>query len=80
MDTDNSGVLDKNQWTTVAMKCKFSAQDAENIFNEFDDDGNGVMDFDEFLDCMAELQGVFMMNDIQQRIDDTKAEIQGIEK
>lgn len=79
MDTDNSGVLDKNQWTTVAMKCKFSAQDAENIFNEFDDDGNGVMDFDEFLDCMAELQGVFMMNDIQTRIDETKAEIQTIE-
>jgi len=80
MDSDNSGVLDRNQWMTVAMKCQFSAADAENIFNEFDDDGNGVMDFEEFLDCMKELQGVFMMNDVQTRIDQTKNEIIGIEK
>jgi len=80
MDSDNSGVLDRNQWMTVAMKCQFSAKDAENIFNEFDDDGNGVMDFEEFLDCMKELQGVFMMNDIQTRIDQTKQEIVQIEK
>lgn len=80
MDTDNSGVLDRNQWNTVAMKCKFSAKDAENIFNEFDDDGNGVMDYEEFLDCFKELQGVFMMNDIQMRIDQTKKDIQDVEK
>lgn len=80
MDTDNSGVLSQNQWTTVAMKTGFNAADAEKIFIEFDDDGNGFMDFEEFLDCMQTLQGVFLMNDIQTRIDATKAEIQDIEK
>jgi len=80
MDTDNSGVLDRNQWTTVAMRCKFNAADAENIFNEFDDDNNNVMDFEEFLDCMNDLQEVFTMNDIQVRVDQTKEEIVQIEK
>jgi Ca2+-binding EF-hand superfamily protein len=79
MDTDNSGVLDRNQWTTVAMRCKFNAQDAENIFLEFDEDDNNVMDFDEFLVCMNDLQEVFTMNDIQARVDQTKSEIQQIE-
>jgi len=80
MDTDNSGVLDRNQWMTVAMRCKFSPQDAENIFVEFDDDNNNVMDYMEFLDCFNDLQGVFMMNDIQTRIDQTRDEIKKIEK
>jgi len=79
MDTDNSGVLDRNQWMTVAMRCKFSPQDAENIFVEFDDDNNNVMDYEEFLDCFNDLQGVFMMNDIQTRIDNTRDEIKKIE-
>jgi len=79
-DRDQTGILSKNEWITVSMKMGFSAQDAQNIFDEFDDDANGVMDYMEFLQCMVDLQGVFMMRDVQTRIDNAKTEIVKIEK
>jgi len=79
-DRDNTGILSRNEWITISMRMGFSAKDADDIFNEFDDDANGVMDYEEFLQCMVDLQGVFMMNDVQARIDEAKAEIVKIEK
>lgn len=79
-DRENTGILSKNEWITISMRQGFNSKDADDIFNEFDDDANGVMDYDEFLTCMVDLQGVFMMKDVQTRIDQAKDEIIKIEK
>lgn len=48
-DTDDSGYIDKDELMVVLMELSFNQEDAEKLVKQADRDGNGVIDYNEFV-------------------------------
>ena len=57
-DEDGGGTIENNELKSVLRGCGMSVTDkqVDEMIKEFDTDGNGVLDFDEFLAMMYRLQ------------------------
>ena len=54
IDTDFSGTIDLKEFTTalINLKLDITEEDSRRLFNAFDRNNNGVIDYVEFLDLM----------------------------
>ena len=55
-NTDGSGVMNATQFAQCLSRndtTKISKQEAQEIINEFDKDGDGKLSFEEFMDAMT---------------------------
>ena len=58
-DTDNSGKIDKEELENLLngedIRSEFNARELDLMIKEIDKDGDGEVDFEEFLDMMRKL-------------------------
>lgn len=48
-DVDNSGRIEKHEFTTICQELNVPAQEAEGIFNRLDADNDGTVTLEEFI-------------------------------
>jgi hypothetical protein len=73
-DKDNSGSLDAQEFLAILTResggLQMNEEDAKEMLEEFDENGDGVLQMDEFISAMTELEDFADDGDIEDEVED----------